>query len=441
MKLKLALSIATLLTPLVSATSFADTLTLSETLERAKAHDPQWSAIQHADEANRETSNITRAGILPKLNAQAAVAKIRSNPDGFPSSDRTSRTYGASLSQPLFNLEAWHTYKIGQATLTMLDAQLKGSEEEFLLRVATTYFELLRAKVQLETSRAEESAISRQLEQTKQRFKVGLVPKTDVQEAQSAYDLSVAGRIGSEAAVQVAQRNIATLTQSSVEGVKDLQTNLPIGAPQPSDQNEWIKRALENNAALTAALGAEQVASETYKAKRAGHAPTLNLAGSYGYANGNKNNASGFATPDSTQTQIGLELTVPIYNGGAVSALRRQALSQYYQAKDQVEFSRQSADLNAANLYLMVTTHVQRVEAYAQSIRSAESALVATQAGYDAGTRTVVDVLNAQRSVYAARSNYANARYDYVIDSLRLKQVAGILGSADLVAVNDWLEK
>lgn len=145
--------------------------------------------------------------------------------------------------------------------------------------------------------------------------------------------------------------------------------------------------------------------------------------------------------PDATQTLVGLELNVPIYNGGAVSASRRQALNQYYQAKDQVQFSRQSADLNAANLYLLVNTHVQRVNAYAQSIRSAEAALTATQAGYDAGTRTIVDVLSVQKTVYAARSDYANARYDYVIDSMRLKQVAGVLGTSDIVALNEWLSK
>lgn len=438
MKLRLALSIATLLAPLAA---HAAPLTLSATLERAQANDPQWSAIKHGYEANREVVNLTRAGLLPKVNGQVTTAKVEAEPKGYDAYGYNSRTWGVSLTQPLFSMESWHSYQAGKATLSQVDAELKAAEQEFLLRVATTYFELLRAEVDLETRKAEESAISRQLEQTKQRFQVGLVPKTDVQEAQSAYDLSVVGRIGAEAAVQVARRNLASLTNSSVDEVKDLQANMPIGAPQPADQDAWIKRAHENNPSLLSAQSAEKSASETYKSKRAGHLPTLNLVGSHGFSSGIQRGAAAFAMPDATQTSIGLELNIPIYNGGAVSATRRQSLNQYYQAKDQVQYSRQTADLNAANLYLLVNTHVQRVSAYAQSIRSAESALTATQAGYDAGTRTIVDVLAVQRTVYSARSDYANARYDYVIDSMRLKQVAGVLSTADILAVNEWLER
>ncbi len=437
MNLRLALSLAALLAPLAAQ---AAPLTLSEALERARANDPQWASIRHGYEANREVANLARAGLLPKVNGQATTAKVKTNPEGYNSLDYNSRTWGVSASQPLFSMEAWHAYQASKANREALDADLKAAEQEFLLRVSTTYFEVLRAQVQLETRKAEESAISRQLEQTKQRFQVGLVPKTDVQEAQAAYDLSVVGRISAEAAVQVARRNLATLVNGPVDAVSDLQANVPIDAPQPQDQNAWIKRAMENNPNLAAARNAEESASESYKSKRAVHLPTVNLVGSHGYSSGSPS-ISGFDMPDATQTQIGLELNIPIYNGGAVSAGRRQALNQYYQAKDQVEYSRQSADLNAANLYLLVNTHVQRVNAYAQSIRSAESALTATQAGYDAGTRTIVDVLSVQKTVYAARSDYANARYDYVIDSMRLKQVAGVLGTSDILAINEWLTK
>lgn len=437
MNLRMALTMAALLAPLAA---HAAPLTLSEALERARANDPQWSAIKHGYEANREVSNLSRAGLLPKVNGQATTAKVKTEPDGYGSLDYNSRSWGVSLSQPLFSMEAWHNYQASQATVDSLEADLKAAEQEFLLRVSTTYFELLRAQVLLETRKAEESAISRQLEQTKQRFQVGLVPKTDVHEAQAAYDLSAVGRIGAEAAVQVARRNLATLVAGPVDAVSDLQPNMPIGAPQPQDQNAWIQRALENNPSLVSARSAEESASENYKSKRAGHLPTVNLVGSHGFNSGSPS-VSGFEMPDAKQTLLGLELNIPIYNGGAVSASRRQALNQYYQAKDQVQFSRQSADLNAANLYLLVNTHVQRVNAYAQSIRSAEAALTATQAGYDAGTRTIVDVLSVQKTVYGARSDYANARYDYVIDSMRLKQVAGVLGTSDIAALNEWLSK
>lgn len=438
MKLRLAFAIATLLSPF-SAT--AAPLTLSSTLEQAQIHDPQWSAIKHGYEANQETINLTRAGLLPKINGQVTTATVSSEPKGYPSSDYNSRSWGVSLSQPLFSMESWHTYQAGKATQNQTVSELRAAEQEFLLRVVNTYFELLRAQVQLDTRKAEESAISRQLEQTKQRFQVGLVPKTDVQEAQSAHDLSVVGRIGAEAAVQVAKRNLGSLANTPVDSIKNLQSETPIVPPQPADQDAWIKRALENNPALQSAVSAEQSASEAYKSKRAGHLPTVNLVGSHGFSSGVQRALADFGMPDTTQTSIGLELNIPIYNGGYVSAGRRQALNQYYQAKDQVQYSRQNTDLNTANLYLLVTTHVQRVSAYAQSIRSAESALVATQAGYDAGTRTIVDVLAVQKTVYSARSDYANARYDYVIDSMRLKQAAGVLSNQDVLALNAWLEK
>lgn len=438
MKFRLALTIAALLTPF---TSHAAPLTLSSTLEKAQAHDPQWSAIKHGYEATQEVINQARAGLLPKVNGQVTTAKEKSELEGFASSEYNSRAWGVSVSQPLFSLEAWHNYKVGKASLDQNESEYRAAEQEFLLRVVNTYFDVLRAQVQLDTRKAEESSISRQLEQTKQRFQVGLVPKTDVQEAQAAFDLSSVARISAETSVQVAKRNLASLTNGQVEGVKDLQANTPVTPPQPADQEAWVKRALENNPSLQAAMSAEQGASESYKSKRAAHLPTVNLVGSRGFSSSGAQRSFGFSMPDTTVTSVGLELNIPLYNGGAVSASRRQALKQYYQAQDQMRYAQQSADLNTANLYLLVTTHGQRVSAYAQSIRSAESALVATQAGYDAGTRTIVDVLSVQKTVYSARSDYANARYDYVIDSMRLKQSAGVLSTQDILSLNDWLEK
>lgn len=441
-------TLAPRLTPLAASLLFAglampaqaDILTLASALEKARSHDPQWAAIRHANAAAQEFATLGQSGLLPKLNAQASSehSEFDGTPQGnFPASDSsTGYGWGVNIKQPLYNMAAWYDWKKGQAATAQANADYAAREQDFLVRVVTTYFDVLRAQVALDTRKAEEAAVARQLEQTQQRFKVGLVPKTDVLEAQAGYDLTVVARIGAETQVQVAIRNLASLTHTPVDAVKDLADNAPVNAPEPADQAAWVQRALDNNPALKAAKQGETVALEQYQSAKAGHFPTIDAMASRGFSS-----VGSFGVEDVTSTSWGVQLTVPIYNGGAVSASRRQTMNQYYQAREEAQYARQSTDLGTANLYLLVTNHVQRVNAYAQSIRSAESALTATQAGYEAGTRTVVDVLGAQKTLYGARSDYANARYDYVVDTLRLKQSAGMLGNEDVLTLNSWLQK
>ncbi len=280
-------------------------------------------------------------------------------------------------------------------------------------------------------------------EQTEQRFEVGLIAKTDVHEAQAAFDIAVVQRIIAERNLALSLKSLESLTGTSVTNVKSLAEEFPITLPAPNDIEAWIARALENNKQLLAARLGEKSAKQEYKSKRAEHYPTLDLTGNYRKLETNASTRFGgtvFATPDSETSSIAFQLKLPLYTGGLTSASRRQAKSLYYKAQDDARFTEIDVLKNTSNLVQVVQTRVAEVNAQKLSIRSGQSALDATQAGYEAGTRTIVDVLNAQRVLYQAKQSYAHARFNYILDSLRLKEIAGNLTQSDLVNLNQWLK-
>ncbi|MEZ5511379.1 MAG: TolC family outer membrane protein [Gammaproteobacteria bacterium] len=438
------LTLLATLTALVTATAHAEVVTLKRTYELAQQNDPQWAAVKNQYMANQQVLEQSRAGLLPQAKLNGSYSQEELDVDGVDTFDYDTTGYSASIVQPLFRLENWHSYQRGKALNSQYEAEYLRNAEDFYLRVVTRYLEVLRARANLTFRKGEEEAISRQLEQSKQRFEVGLVAITDVHEAQAAYDSAVSARIAAESDLFVALRILETLTGTKIDDVSDIAESLPVVPPQPLDLNQWIERSLANNSTLQAAVFAAQAAEQDYRVKRAGHAPTLDLVGSYAH---NTSDAPlsfqqpGIDTPDTTATTISLQLEIPLYSGGLTSASQRQSKYLSLAARDTENYARRQVIQDATNFYQLVVANVAQVNARKQSQTSARVALDATQAGYEAGTRTIVDVLSVQRNLFQAQRDYINARFDYILNSLRLKQVAGMLTEQELLALEQWIKQ
>ena len=397
-----------------------------------------------------------RAALLPNLSATGTVQDTRTSIDSVetplgsssPANSRSGNSYQANLSQPLFNAAAWFQLKAAESTSQQASLEFSATEQDLILQSAQVYFNILRAQDGLATSKAEEAAFKRQLDQSNERFDVGLSDKTDVLESQAGYDTSVANRIIAQQQVDNAFQALTTLTNRDYSAVDGMRHSLPIMPPTPSDAKAWVDTAAQQNLRLLSSNYAVDAADESLRKSKSGHAPTVTAVASYGkgdndnfgFTNSGQNLAPRYGS-DVAQGQIGLQLSVPIFSGGLTSSQVRQSYEQLNQSEQSREQLRREVVQNTRNLYRAVTSDVQQVQARKQSVISNQSSLEATQIGYQVGTRNIVDVLNAQRALYASVRNYNDARYGYILDNLSLKQAAGTLSPADLEALAAFLNK
>ena len=354
--------------------------------------------------------------------------------------------YDVSLSQTLFNLSAWFGWRAGKETSLQAEATLSAAQQDLIVRVVQSYFGVLRAQDNLRASLAQERAFERQLEQTRQRFEVGLIAITDVYEAEAARDLAQVTRIVDENNVAVAKENLSVLTGQPPGELYVLGAEFDPRPPEPSDRSAWVDFALENNNQLAAARFAEEAARQNATSLKMGHAPTVTATYRYqdtettGSIRQDPESLFNF-DPDSDQTNETWQIRfdVPLFAGGSISANRRRAAEQFNVAREsRINLTRNTVT-QARSLHMTVMSDVSRVKARKQAIISTQSALDATQAGYEVGTRNIVDVLNAQDRLFAAQRDYANSRYDFVINSLRLKEVAGTLSPEDIARLEGFL--
>jgi len=432
-------------------TSSASANDLVAIYQQAVESDHQFKADIADSRATIEQKNIALAGLLPTIVGRATQTETATETNtadirfvDFDSGntinpiESTDTRYSVSLTQPLFNLSVWHNYKAGQTAKDIAEAQVQTAQQSLILRVASAYFEALEASDRLDNNVAEEEAFEQQLEQSRQRFEVGLSAITEVHESQASYDSAVARRLGAEGELGIAFEALEVLTGETYTSIAGIKEGFEAINPIPAERQQWVERALENNAALETARANAKASDQMAKSARAAHLPTLELSASYNDSESESNLVRNNGATDSEV--IGFTLNVPIFTGGATSASRRQAKQQAIQARQTYLGQRRNVTQNARSNYLSVITSVATVRALKQAIVSNQSALEATQAGYSVGTRDLVDVLNAQRGLYQARQNYFNALYTYILNSLRLKETAGILNQDDLVQLNNWLD-
>ena len=412
-------------------------------------------AAAHADyKAQSERVPQARAGLLPQIGAGASNSNSRSKvdtADGSKSTSRSGLVYQASLSQPLFRLDRWYQLQAAQASNEQSALELSAIEQNLILQSSEVYFSVLRAQDSLAASRAEESAFKRQFDLANERFDVGLSDKTDVLQAQSAYDAARANRMVAERLVSDAFQAVSTLTNVDLAALEGVKHSLPILAPTPNDATAWVNTATEQNLSLQAINYAVEAAQDSVKQRKSGHAPTVDAVAQYqkgdndslGFVNSGMNLPAGFGMPrydgKAEQSSIGLQLNIPLYTGGMTSSQVREGVYRLDQAEQMRESLRRTTVQNARNFHRAVNTDVEQVQALKQAIISSQSAVEATEIGYEVGTRNIVDVLDAQRYLYAAVRNYNNARYDYILNNLRLQQTAGTLSPDNLQALSAYL--
>lgn len=429
--------------------SFGDTLT--DIYELALKNDATLKAAEATYRSNIEYEKQALSTIMPQISASASYAEQDIDTLGFNQdtllNNQTNRksdmtSYKISIYQNLFDLSAWFSLKEGKEFTLQAKAQLASDQQDLVIRVAEAYFNVLSAQDNLSASKAEERATKRQLEQTQQRFDVGLIAITEVHEARAVFDSTVVRRLTDEGNLGTALETVTVITGQSHSNLWELNKDFPIVDPDPIARNEWVDFALRNNYKLKAALHAMEAARHDAKAKKMKHAPTL--AGSYQYSD-DETNTDLTNVPDGvldSETDGGawrIELSIPIYAGGLTSSQRRQAHEQYNTALQNQIGAQRNVIRNTRASHINVATDVQRVKARSQAIVSTRSALDATQAGYEVGTRNIVDVLQAQRSLYGSIRDYANSRYDYVINMLKLKKAAGTLSPQDIIEIGKWL--
>jgi outer membrane protein len=434
------------------ATASGDTL--REIYELSLANDAQLKSQAAQYRANLETENLSLAALLPQVNANYDYTKSDSDTDaqsfdvgddGLVQVDTSTNIdvdrdgYQVSLNQAIFDLPAWFTFQAGKDFTRQAEATFAGDQQDLIVRVVGSYLGVLRAQDNLEASQARERAFLRQLEQTQQRFEVGLIAITDVHEAQAAHDLSRVDRITDENNLNVALENLSVLTGRYHANLYLLRDDFDIKSPTPAKRSEWVDFALDNNFRLAAAMAGEEAARQNAKANKMEHMPRV--SGNVSYSDYSTDGdrtvkpSTGFdVIPDNDRDEeiYQIRVDVPIFSGGAISANRRRAAQEYFAAQEGRINLMRTTVTNTRSLHMTVNSDVARVAARKQSIVSSQSALDATTAGYEVGTRNVVDVLNAQNILFGAKRDYANARYDYVSNMLRLKQQAGLLSPEDV---------
>ncbi|MNQ58907.1 Outer membrane protein TolC precursor [compost metagenome] len=418
--------------------------------QQAAANNADLAAARADYQARREVVPQARAGLLPNLSAGADLSDNRTQIDSpANTASRSGTVYQANLSQPLFRADRWFQLQAAEASSEQAALELSAIEQNLILQSAETYFAVLRAQDTLASTKAEEAAFKRQLDQANERFDVGLSDKTDVLEAQAGFDTARANRIFANRQVEDAFQALITLTNREHPALEGIEHSLPILAPTPNDAKAWVDTAAAQNLNLQASNYAVSAAEETLRQRKSGHAPTLDAVASYQKGD---NDSLGFSNSDNRlpgqdpfsgdveQRSIGLQLNIPLYSGGLTSSQVREAYQRVNQSEQLRESLRRQVVQNTRDLHRAVNTDVETVQARKQSIISNQSALEATEIGYQVGTRNIVDVLDAQRQLYNSVRTYNFARYDYILNNLRLKQAAGTLSPADLEALEQYLK-
>ena len=428
----------------------AQAASLLEIYQQALQSDP----LIHEAEARRlaalEAKPQARGAYLPQVSAFGELRKEDQSGSSFsfliddtiPFDQSTDRTFWrVELRQSLFRWDQVVDLKRADKSVARAEAVRESAQQDLIVRVAQRYFDVLAAEDRLTSIHANRTAIARQLEQAKQRFEVGLIAVTDVQESQAAYDQAIADEIGAKRSLATAREFLREITGQHVQALSAPGDDFPLPTPDPSDEASWVSLALSQNLDLVASRLDEQLARDEIAFRRTGHYPTLDLVANTSEVTRDGDSNSLTIDDSSSTDSIFLQLNVPIFAGGATSSRVREAVYLHRASREQLQRVTRETERQTRDAYLGVISERSRVEALAQAVESSRTALEATQAGFEVGTRTIVDVLNSQFSLYAAVTNYYQSRYDYLLNALRLKQAAGNLAVQDLERIDQFLEE
>ncbi|MDZ4142834.1 MAG: TolC family outer membrane protein [Methylotenera sp.] len=418
---------------------------LVDIYQQALLHDPTLASALSANQAAQEIIEQGKALYRPTVNFNAGTSAsetdIRFIGAGSPfrSNGRNSfesYNYGVEARQPVFRKQNLVQMDQTRTQVSQADKQYNLSQQTLILRTTQAYFDVLIAQDKIDLIVAQKAAILSQLEQAKATFEVGTATITDVNEAQARYDLIVAQEIAAVNEHQIAKRSVEAITGEIPDRLATAKSDLQVKHIEQTMQ-DWQQVAVQNNLNIAIQQDALKLAEQEVERMRAGHLPTLDAVASYtdNYSNGS---ANGFGN-ELKNTTIGLQLQIPLYQGGAVSSRTRQAVLNKQKALDDIEIARRQTDLETQRAYLNLSTTIAQVKALEQALLSSQSQLDSTSLGYEVGVRTSVDVLNAQQQFYSAKRDLLQARYNYLVNIIRLKAAVGVVTEADLVDINQQL--
>ena len=429
---------------LLGASGSALAADLLETYRAAQANDPLFAAARATMQAGQEKLPQGRALLLPSisLNANSTFNDQTTQYQGtapFPSGNNryNSHGFGVNLTQPLFRQQNWLVYTEAELQVAQTEAQFRIAEQDLILRVAQAYFDVLIAQDSVQLAEAQKTAISEQLEQAKRNFEVGSATITDTHEAQARYDLTVAQQIAAQNDLEIRKRALQQLIDAMPKDLRHLGKGFKLEAPQPADMEKWVDDAQLNSLQLAIAQTSAEIAEKEVARNRGGHYPTVDLVANY--SNSNANGGSFGVGSDNTSKSIGVQLNLPLFQGGAVNSKWREAEANRERAIQELENTRRTVALQTRQAYLGVVSGIAQVKALQQALISGESVLEASKVGQEVGVRTNLDVLNAQQQLYSTRRDLYQAEYNYLLSQLRLKAAVGLLGEDGLVKVNQSL--
>jgi outer membrane protein len=427
---------------------------LRDVYERALTSDP---LIREAD-ANRLAARESRpqaiAALLPQIAASGRYNDEERDSSGafvepglpptpeVRDSDGNSSAWDVTLRQNIFRWQNWATLRRANAQTAQAEADYSAAQQDLILRTSEAYFNVLAAQDTLEAAVAAHDAIGRQLEQSDKRFEVGLIAVTDVQEAKAAFDSATAALIQAKRNLATAQERLRELTGETFDVLEKPGADMPLTGPNPASPEDWVQLAMQQNARLISSRLAADITREDIGFERGGHFPSLDVVVSRSHFDSEatiSGSSAGDIDSDSDDTVVSLQVTVPIFSGGATRSRVRQAQFLNIAARERLERTARETEREARDAYLGVNSEVARVQSLRQAVESAMTALQATEAGYEVGTRTSVDVLEARRRLFEAQTNYARSRYDYLLNVLRLQLAAGTLDRQGLEEINALL--
>ncbi len=438
---------------------------LAEVYQRALQNDPQIREAEALRLAALESKPQALSALLPQVDASAGYDTRDSDGESVffatvggvlqpitreTSSESDTQSWDVTLRQSIFRWENWATLRRADKEAAQAEADYQAAQQDLILRTSETYFNVLAAKDTLTAAEATYEALGRQLEQAEKRFEVGLIAVTDVQEAKAAYDLATASLIQAKRNLATQREFLRELTGDSFDTLSKPGDEVAPRAPDPADEEVWVDQAMDQNLALVSSRLAADITRDDISFQRGGHYPSLDLVVTRGNRDSTgdvtlfdpiSGRTTGVNDSESDDTTIGIQLTVPIYSGGATSSRVRQAEYRHRASRERLERTARETERAARDAYLGVMSEMARVQALKQAVASAKVALEATEAGYEVGTRTTVDVLDARRQLFDAETNYARSRYDYLINTLRLRLAAGSLDPTHVARINSQLNE
>jgi len=413
---------------------------LIDVFKQAEQNNPSLKIANSERLAILEKKPQAQSQLNPQVSIGGDVTQALNQQNFFTGDtfENTSAGYNVSLSYALYRRAANIQIKQADSQISQSESNYTTAYQNLIENVAARYFDVLAGNDNVEYAVSTKTAIQRQLDQTTQRFDVGLIAITDVQEAQAGYDLAVADEILARNQRDNALEALREVTGYYYNELSGLKSEVSLASPDPANIEAWAKTALEHNPQLEAAKFSLEIARQEIERQRAAKKPTVDVVAQHGYRDTLRGDSNPMASYR-TQNSVGVQLSYSLYQGGAIRSRIREAQQRYTQAMDQVEQVRRTVNRSAHNAYLNVLANISQTKALKQALVSTKTALDAIQTGFDVGTRTSVDVLNAQRDLFAAQRNYSRARYDYLLNTLRLKQAAGLIAVDDLAKINKLL--